>query len=1190
MPITAEAFIRIDGGQAVDELGRINTAIRQFSSTAELAGRKQLVGLADFAKPLQQVRLDRPANQVAALTAQLDHLSATSKKVAATMEADQTKVRGQYLLNKITLEDQNKALARSAEQAAASQAKLTAQIEALQNRIAAGRYTDVFVPLEEGRGTLTAFDELTTKQKMVIGESERARASISGLGAEILRMGERGSISASGIQQLVTRLELLKTQGVAGTAEFAAVNPALAAKEVSAIDDLSESLVHLQDDLKRASTEVQGTEQELQGMPKQTAEVTRGLMHASSAAQGMLLGVSVLEGNLTSAAFAFVFMRFAILKTLAITAAFTAVVLGLVKALTSFVGLMKSAAAAVREFGKEAHQIANYLRSAALAQEIETFSDRLARGFGVAREDARSLGFELAKLDRTFAQMGVTTDFFNPGTGQVFADFAAATGEEAGELAKQFGELFSTTYDDAKQAQDAFKEFGREFDVNVNSTMDSVQVLEALQKRFAGSAAASAGQLDGYMARLGATFQTVRIQIGKLLETGLKPVIDVLMAFGQGIIAGFEGAILAGRETGKLDSQIKDFSQTIRAMMPLLNSLGVTLGQVLYWAMGRVAQISKVMIDAFLRFWSATKGLRDTAGRIAQSFKEITGSLSGALILYTMLKKIGPDEIKLPKVTFPKLTVPKFNLATLRKSLTEVNETIWRLLGASSADAVAGMQRASRGIIVGLLAALRGFLPMLLKGLWAIFRLGLVGAFKSIKFSALLGPTLVRGLISAFRGAITGASLGGLLRGGIRGIKILTIAGALGVVLELALKAIGPTIAEKFGIDLTSGIAGGIWNNMFSIEAALAGGIGAVIGQILIPIPGVGAAVGLLLGTALGTALAHFREPIKEKILALFEGFQVFIAYFKERWMPLIQVLFKILVQFIGESVGSVVTFIRVMGEAFIDLGKLLWEWAGSVWKNVLSPLFTSIRDKFGDPIIKVMGVVVQAIVGLFDKLREVGKTVIQWLVDRWNWLADNMPGLDRIEIGTNLEDGGNKAGESWVTGFLKRIGEISKATFNLPLNPFATTKRFTDAIRDHGTELKDALKILFHGDPTVRLREQLADVRQQMRDVEAQGLMGEMPGLRAREASLLQQIQQAANQATALSSLWAEAELRSIGAQLPAAGEPQAPPTFNLNFDMRGSILDGEDQVRNIADRVTAEVERMLSSQHALLGGVVTT
>ena len=1355
MPITAEAFIRIDESQAVDALGRINTAIRQFGSTAELAGRKALVGLSGFSAPLQNLRLERPAGQVRMLENQMEHLRQQSAKVAAQLVSDSNAITKKFGTG--MGEQRFKALEQAVNAAAAAEKKLANQRTALRAKMTAGSYTDAIVPTGEDRATLTSFDNLDATEKSLLDTTERARLSISGLGAELLRMGERGTVSAQGVQQLVTRLELLKSQSLSGTPDFAAVNPESAEAELQALDQLGDSLVHLQDDLKRAQHEVRGTEQELSGMPKQTVEAGRALMHMSSASQGLLLGTSLLQGNLTSAAFAFVFMRFAIISTLVKVAALTVALLGTIKALAVFVKFLKSAATEVREFGKEAQRMSSFLRSALEAHEIETFADRFSRAFGVSRELTRELGFELKKFDRDLAKLGQETNFFES-MQQGFIDAAAALGIDPVAIASAFRELFTTIYEDADEAEEAFKDFSKEFDVNINSAMDSLEAFTAVTDRFGGSGAAAAEQLDGKMVRLGETFRTVRIQIGKLLETGLKPFLDIARVLGEGIIEGFEGAKQAADTSGKLTEQIAEFKTTVERLIPILGSFGVLIGRILFYVMGKLASATKAVIDGFLWLWNITKGLRNGLVVVGQALKSLNGKLVLVLAAFAALKALGsiiklpklhfaslkstdlpnlsklkwakaklpagipllfqkitsarlpdlskitwpkikrptvgyawpsspdfPDlskvfwtESKLPRLRFPTLTpddvigpgglpdlsgttwsadkmpklpvihwdfiprirrltkldfanklvpeggmpklpllewpeIPKpkllaFNLTPEELPKLPVLEwpqpTFPKLIEVASEDLnFTGVAAASDDAIrPGLSAGIRRALSKVLLGAGAvglalITKRGWGRIFSgTAKTSAnAVSPGLFAGIRSAMNITFTGkhgvlskiAKLGwtGILKAGLKGVKAVTLAGLLGLLLETVARVAIPPIAEKMGIDLTDGIAGGIWGSAFSIEAAIGGTLGAMVGVVGGP-PGV--AIGFLVGTAIGTAIAANSEWIQDNLLIPFKNF---LTWIHEHFTPLIVVSMKIFAAIIwmamkraGQTIADIaVLFVsvgKVIGDVVVgawNLMKRFGEWIG----NTFGPIITWAAEKFGKS---------------FEVATESAKLTMNALIDAYNWAARKIPGLEEA----------SRIGELDVSGAPTDDTETFKDKFGSQLSDLISAVGVGDALQD---ELVNALSALIHGQRTPD-QEAAAHLGDDDELIDSTQGFAEAAGAARRELESLnaelethRKKKVTAETVAAVGDIKAEiakvtGEVASVMADImPDAtnGSPSlAPiplpvtsPTITNHFDLRGSVIATEAGMDILADKVSARIGITLSPQLPIMAGV---
>ena len=576
--------------QVHGELKNVVSQMRNLTVEAESAARIQLRNLSGFIEPLSGEKIKHSSDQLKGLSGQFDFLR---HKLVQTEQ-------GTAAFTKLRMELDRLGASKS-----------------LRSFAAEADFEKFVVPIDSTRSTIKSIDELSAADKRLLNETDQTRLGILQFGRDMRKASLSGQISAKTIEQLTAKLAVLKAR-----LESIRFVDQRAYKDLNAhFGHMGRNLGVVQDNMSAAGIEAGQFRAEMDGQNKITAETSKRLRNISSASQGAMFAFSAMQGSVVGAGFSLIFARFAILKVMAIAAAVTIVILTLVKVIGAFIGVLKGAAKAVREFGKEAQQMASYLRSAAESQAIQTMGDSLARQFGVARDEATKMGFELQKLDLHFERLGKDTNFFGAATVKTLTNVAAATETELSEVGKAWRELWTADPKDADELDKLFKEFGKTWDINLEKATDSAEVLRLLEERFSGAAAAGAEQLDGHMVRLGETFKTVRIQIGALLETGLKPIIKGFIAFGEGLSKGFADAKNAGLRTGELNDSIRGFATAIRELTPYLFRFGAFLGGTLYRTMGLIASISKGMAIAFRIILNPAKALQDALHWIGQKAK-----------------------------------------------------------------------------------------------------------------------------------------------------------------------------------------------------------------------------------------------------------------------------------------------------------------------------------------------------------------------------------------------------------------------------------------------------------------------------------------------------------------------------------------------------------------------------------------
>ena len=699
--VEAEARLTFNAKQAIGEMNNVTGRIRRFASEVELIGRQDLSSLSNFTDAFKNLPLQRSASEIEAVNKQLSALGSRSENLGRRLgrqaqplidnfksargelkrfknlqqqgidiglDQDTAKAAVEEILGPLdrlekktnTASGALKRFFRSGDRKLFRD--INTQVRTLSTNLDSLSYKNIFVPLQGGKGVLKSFDDISRSEERLLSKGEAARLGILRLGADMRKMADSGRVDSRSIQILTTRLEHYAD---AANRARASGNRMFSGVETRAIASLRTNLQGLQQTLHQGALESKQSEAELNGMVKTSADTSLAMRHMSSAAQGVMAGMSAARGEVMGAAFSFIFMRFAIIRTLAIFAALAGSFIVLISAIRKFVGLMKSAAQAVREFGKEAQRLASFFKSAKIASAIEDFADRAARAFGIPREEARELGVELQKLNNHFYRLGRdNVNFLTPKTFEILQNTAVATGKTVAEVGEEFSTLFTDPPKNLKEWNKRIQEFGKEYDVVLKNVDSSGDILGALDRRFPDAAAKQAETLDGNINRLSSTFETFKIVIGALLETGLIPVIRVLRGFVEGLIGGFEAAEKVDDATGRLHKEIKNFRQTMERLLPIMYSMGVAIGSLLYSTMRRLAGATKALTDAFIRLWSITKPLRDVFGRLLQSAKEWDGFLAGWKIpvpftaaLAKLTTKLKLVEFKLPK--FPILKIPK---------------------------------------------------------------------------------------------------------------------------------------------------------------------------------------------------------------------------------------------------------------------------------------------------------------------------------------------------------------------------------------------------------------------------------------------------------------------------------------------------------------------------------------------------
>ena len=342
--------------------------------------------------------------------------------------------------------------------------------------------------------------------------------------------------------------------------------------------------------------------------------------------------------------------------------------------------------------------------------------------------------------------------------------------------------------------------------------------------------------------------------------------------------------------------------------------------------------------------------------------------------------------------------------------------------------------------------------------------------------SNLIRPGMIAGAVlgvaAAFKGA-GGALIGGKfkfgIRGAIRGAAGLGKAWGLGFLIEQALKLVIPPIAEKAGVDLSSGISGKIWSEAFSIEAAIGGTLGAVVGAIVGSIvPGlgtvVGGALGFAIGTAIGTAVGYFRDEIWGFISAIAERFMTFARWVNERFGPLFIVTIKILGTAVFETAKEIAKFVGVIATVFWELAKLIGRLLGAMVGG-LADFVTFFKDKFATPITAILGAIgkgFELLTGVVSKVVEFIGAGLNKAIGAANAISNFFGKGDVIDFKFGLSE------EFTGSEELKKIKTVLHGLFST--TPIGWGVNLLQSINQHRTELKNALDTLFTGPDAVQV------------------------------------------------------------------------------------------------------------------------
>lgn len=489
---------------------------------------------------------------------------------------------------------------------------------------------------------------------------------------------------------------------------------------------------------KRASAATKSFAGSMDWMPKRSAEAERALLKMGSAAQGVMLGMGILQGSAQSIGFSLIFLRWGLIK---VALAFTALTVGIgvgMGVLKGWISLVKAATSAGKDFEAELQQISSYFQSTEIAMAIEKQAEQFSRTYGIARKDARGAFVELQKIG--LAQMEYA---------KAFGNIAKATGQDVADVSSEFVQAF-------RSGQEAVQEFSNKYDLGLQNVTDTASVATAANERFKNSLEDWAQTAAGMQARLGSAWQSFLIQAGRVFNEIFKTVFEPLIALVDGMIEGFRGAEEASKANGELSRALNDVRSAAKNLAPMLAWIGNLLGRLIFRSAILAAKGLKIFYDALRSGIRWIKEHKDQFISFGQAFKQnFTTVFTGA--------------------SFPITFFSSFVGAFVR--------------GLAAAFVGANLDEPARGLLSSLGRAIkaipRSFLDGVFAGLKAGIILGLIEAFTLTVVDMLpISEGLKASLNGIIRFAFLGAGLGTAF--GPWGIAIgAALGAAFGVGLEI---------------------------------------------------------------------------------------------------------------------------------------------------------------------------------------------------------------------------------------------------------------------------------------------------------------------------------------------------------------------------------------------------------------------
>lgn len=357
------------------------------------------------------------------------------------------------------------------------------------------------------------------------------------------------------------------------------------------------------------------------GLFNRNSEIaTRRLANVAAGAQGVMIGMSLLQRNLTGVGFGLIFLQFSIFKVAAAIAALTLVIGGSAGLIIAFSKLQKAALSAGNALQQIGQRLTNFFRSTKTALDILRQADEVARRFGTDRaKTIESLDLlEQVRLRNSTVIRAVLNT-------------AAATGKEMNEVTERLVDLSRASAD---EIGNLMQKFARDFDIPMRQYRSAIEIATALNERFAGSAALMAETNVALAQRVANTWRAVLTAIGTVTVNFIQPILKVVLAFTDALLEAFVKARNAAREAGAIADVVGSIREAAQRLIPVVVSLGRWLGTVLFSATLRAGRGLKVLIDITRGFITRVKDAVDKIRGLVQEVKSIANPLEGLALAF----------------------------------------------------------------------------------------------------------------------------------------------------------------------------------------------------------------------------------------------------------------------------------------------------------------------------------------------------------------------------------------------------------------------------------------------------------------------------------------------------------------------------------------------------------------------------
>lgn len=465
--------------------------------------------------------------------------------------------------------------------------------------------------------------------------------------------------------------------------------------------------------------------------PLRKDETAKNLAQIGSAAQGAAIGMSILQRNMQGVMFGIIFMQFGLVKTIALFAALTVAIGIAVGAFAGWISIVTKAASVGVEFERRGQQMASWLRSGEMAGDVYRLGEELSRTFGIGKDEATELAFTLAKT-------GQMSDVYAKG----ILNVAAANGESVADVGHRWNAIMMA---DSEARAGLIERFAKDYGLPIKEYTDALELATTMNERFAGSAEAAAGTTAGMWGRVKANMGAFMVSMGKIVNEMLKPFLDLMIAFTDGLVDGFNAAFEAAGGADEAKMTLDAFRESMRKLIPWVQHLGALIGKWLFWSLQRLAQVLKFVsgaLNAALKFW---KEYRDEV------------KITGKAFITNFIDAISSPEVILAAAT-------TFVTTFISSLVTGFAKVAWSATG--------------EGILSGIGNSIKVIPKAFFEGFVEGAKKGLITAlFEAFALTVVDMLPISEGLKTSISGVIRAAFLGGAIGSVIPGVG--TALGAL---------------------------------------------------------------------------------------------------------------------------------------------------------------------------------------------------------------------------------------------------------------------------------------------------------------------------------------------------------------------------------------------------------------------------